>query len=482
MDTLPFTTGFTKTNGTGTDNSTATDQATLRPPEPSWRVRDDSDPLSATTVALNRHHLAIARAVTPDRSEVVADVVSRLAVRMGIRESRALAYVLVGFLLEDYPRVAQYVDQGHLSFEHVRALADCLECVPEEHRSGVEEDILLKLQPRRPNQATPTVARLRQIARQVINQHHPPARPKEDEPLPPGPPPDVQEPELNWNPSAADVTDFYLRLNKADSAELTQIIQYVATHEDCPRGEALMRLVRGQSTAEITLNIYRPVGGGSEWEEGSIYAAGQWLPAMAGAQWMQRVTHIAAPGYEKCDGYQPTPSIRASVIGRDEHCRFPGCDVPAERCDLDHVHRWDHEAPHGGASETSTANLHCLCRKHHRMKTTGQWDVSLHPDGTETWTSHGDGHTVTTEPGGVLGRETFQHFAVRRTRNLENYNILRKQREDWVGLVADAARDAAEEGKGLGRIFGYRDIEKISIERARYLASRPDKQQEAIPF
>lgn len=170
------------------------------------------------------------------------------------------------------------------------------------------------------------------------------------------------------------------------------------------------------------------------------------------------------------------------MIGRDEHCRFPGCDVPAERCDLDHVHRWDHEAPHGGASETSTANLHCLCRKHHRMKTTGQWDVSLHPDGTETWTSHGDGHTVTTEPGGVLGRETFQHFAVRRTRNLENYNILRKQREDWVGLVADAARDAAEEGKGLGRIFGYRDIEKISIERARYLASRPDKQQEAIPF
>lgn len=88
MDTLLFTTGFTKTNGTVTDNSTATDQATLRPPEPSWRVRDDSDPLSATTVALNRHHLAIARAVTPDRSEVVADVVSRLAVRMGIRVSR----------------------------------------------------------------------------------------------------------------------------------------------------------------------------------------------------------------------------------------------------------------------------------------------------------------------------------------------------------------------------------------------------------
>lgn len=472
---------------------TGGERVLLRPPEPSWRVLDEDDPLSASTVALDKHHLRIARACTPERTEVVSDVVSRVAVRMGLRESRALPYILVGLFLEEWHGLAHYVGQGHLSFEHVRAIADCVECVPEEHRPSVEEDMLARLQPKRPCQATLTVTRLRQIAREVIDKHHPPARPKEDQPLPPGPPPEVQEPELNWNSSKPEFTDFFLRLNKIDSTELVQAIQYVATHDGCTRGEALMRLVRGQTTAEVTLNIYRPVNAGAsagatsaqQWEEGSIHAADQWLSAMVGAQWMERVTHIAAPGYDKGEGYHPTPSIRASVMGRDGHCRFPGCEVPAERCDLDHVHRWDHEAPQGGCSETSTANLHCLCRKHHRMKTAGQWDVTLHPDGTETWTSHGDGHTVTTEPGGVLGRETFEHFAVRRTKNLANYNTERARREDWVQLVANLAREEANKGKHLGYIWGFRDVEKIATERARLLVTYPNnglQQEEAIPF
>lgn len=77
---------------------------------------------------------------------------------------------------------------------------------------------------------------------------------------------------------------------------------------------------------------------------------------------------------------------------------------------------------------TATANLHCLCSKHHNVKTTGARDVTLHPDGTETWTSLGDGHTVMTAPNGPLGRETFRHRAVRRTTALAEYNRRKMQR------------------------------------------------------
>ena len=127
------------------------------------------------------------------------------------------------------------------------------------------------------------------------------------------------------------------------------------------------------------------------------------------------------------NGYAPTPLVRACVEGRDGTCRFPGCSVPAHKCQLDHVHRYNHEHPQKGGP-TTTANLHCLCSKHHNVKTTGAWDVTLHPDGSEIWTSLGDGHTVMTAPNGPLGRETFRHRAVRRTTALAEYNRRKMQR------------------------------------------------------
>lgn len=124
-------------------------------------------------------------------------------------------------------------------------------------------------------------------------------------------------------------------------------------------------------------------------------------------------------------------------MGRDGNCRFPGCDVPAERCDLDHVQRWG-----SPGSETSTDNPHCLCRTHHRQKTAGQWDVTLHRDGSESCTSHGDGHTVTTQPGGVLKRQTFDYRAVQRTKVLSEYNANRITQEKWQEDIFKAARMA----------------------------------------
>jgi len=93
--------------------------------------------------------------------------------------------------------------------------------------------------------------------------------------------------------------------------------------------------------------------------------------------------------------YVPPPAMADFVRCRDLTCRFPGCDKPAQVCDLDHTVAY----PLG---PTHPSNLKCLCRFHHLLKTfwngaTGWRDRQL-PDGTVVWTAP-TGHTYVTHPG-----------------------------------------------------------------------------------
>ncbi|MGK2879907.1 MAG: hypothetical protein ACSLE6_03625, partial [Mycobacterium sp.] len=89
--------------------------------------------------------------------------------------------------------------------------------------------------------------------------------------------------------------------------------------------------------------------------------------------------------------YRPSQALTDWVRMRDVTCRFPQCDVPADRCDLDHSTPW----PDGS---THPSSLNCKCRRHHLLKTFGGWKDQQLPDGTLIWTSPA-GKTYTTKPG-----------------------------------------------------------------------------------
>src|SRR5262249_4468511 len=77
-------------------------------------------------------------------------------------------------------------------------------------------------------------------------------------------------------------------------------------------------------------------------------------------------------------GYRPTAAQAAFVKFRDLTCRFPGCDVPVERCDIDHTKPF----PHG---PTHPSNNKLYCRTHHLLKTfyaSFGWTDRQLPDGT----------------------------------------------------------------------------------------------------
>jgi hypothetical protein len=98
-------------------------------------------------------------------------------------------------------------------------------------------------------------------------------------------------------------------------------------------------------------------------------------------------------------GYRPSTKLARFVRNRDQTCTFPGCNRPAERCDL------DHSTPYGPGGLTHPGNIKALCRKHHLLKTfwtgpTGWTDHQL-SDGTIVWISP-TGHRYTRPPGAKL--------------------------------------------------------------------------------
>jgi hypothetical protein len=77
-------------------------------------------------------------------------------------------------------------------------------------------------------------------------------------------------------------------------------------------------------------------------------------------------------------GRYASARLAQAIRVRAATCRFPSCNVPADRCDLDHHQPW----PDG---RTSAHNLDPLCRRHHRGKTFA-WLASVRDDDTVDWT------------------------------------------------------------------------------------------------
>ena len=99
------------------------------------------------------------------------------------------------------------------------------------------------------------------------------------------------------------------------------------------------------------------------------------------------------------DRHDPPDVMREAVILRDGHCVFPGCTVDARSCDLDHIDPYVPPDDGGPPGQTSLANLACLCRRHHRLKTFTAWTYQRAPDDSYVWVSpHGTTFTVSPDP------------------------------------------------------------------------------------
>ena len=86
------------------------------------------------------------------------------------------------------------------------------------------------------------------------------------------------------------------------------------------------------------------------------------------------------------DTYTPTEGMRRFLRARDQHCRFPGCRMPAHRSEIDHNH------DHATGGRTRLDNLAHFCRAHHTLKHPDvpdphRWTARQEKDGSVTWHS-----------------------------------------------------------------------------------------------
>ena len=173
------------------------------------------------------------------------------------------------------------------------------------------------------------------------------------------------------------------------------------------RADALATLaaggVRGTASTPVVITVVAEAGtvSGESEKPGYLPGYGPVPPAMLRQMAQGATLRPLTPGplLGAEPRYRPSAALATFVRCRDLHCRFPGCDKPAEVCDLDHTVAYDDGGP------THPSNLALLCRAHHLMKTfyggENGWRERQFADGAIEWTSP-TGQTYLTRPTGAL--------------------------------------------------------------------------------
>ena len=172
--------------------------------------------------------------------------------------------------------------------------------------------------------------------------------------------------------------------------------------QPAPKSSVVVTVVADQSAVDTATAAAQPASTTdaptttTTSDVGTAIVSGRVVPTPMLAELLRNgatLRHLCPPRAEPETGYRPSAAVVRFIRCRDLTCRFPGCTMAAEFCDIDHVVPYPIGATH-------PSNLLCLCRKHHHLKTfwTGDWSLTLQPDGVAVWTAP-TGRTYTTHPG-----------------------------------------------------------------------------------
>lgn len=299
----------------------------------------------------------------------------------------------------------------HLDFSRLIAIAQSLYGVEPDLFDVIDQALARHLHPKRPNQKVPGAQAIRRFLHKLLESLHEAIEEPEHK----------LEPRVSFFETSRGKTVIEAVVDNGTAHVLKERLAQLAREHECTDAEALFFLAAGQAPM---VHLYSAKGSNViETIDGSSFDASTSEAITAVATWRDidsyKDTTLAQ--------YKFTGDLRRWIQARDGTCRFPGCNVAAWRCDIDHIQEYDLNGP------TKADNAQCLCRKHHNLKTSQAVDCLAGEDGEVTWLLDND-LRVTTMPEGIIsGQRMFgQSFIQRAAKRIK------KRRQRTREYVVDA--------------------------------------------
>ena len=436
------------------------------PPRKRW-VTERDEPAANIARARNIAELELSIAVAPDGNADVDSHVAAIGTRIGAGKRRSVGYCDVGIMLRRMPKICDFARCGALPHERLRTIAGAIVAVSDDSIGEVEQKFLDYLTPNKDFQALPGPFVFARELRRIVEKIEPISTPPdEDEPKPA-----TGESYSVDNEYPSEYGELYAILRKDRLAEFDATVRAIRdakinAGQDCSLADAMMAMARGDfAGAKVSMNIY--VDGDADENTLQVWLDGAgWLSNHVSKEWLARAHEVRLSSDSQTGGYVPTDGQKARVRGHDGGCRFPGCDVPAHKCQIDHVINYDP----GGADDqgvTATWNLQCLCQHHHNLKTSKHWRAVMHDDGSVTWVDHTGKAFATTVPHGPIAHIKRQTFDQRATRVA---STIHRDNEEKLRAAAEAAESLRQAEIDAALRKHARETRKYEEDLAEFIA------------
>ena len=328
------------------------------------------DPLAANARRI-RFALHLLRQYEADEEHYDA-FCSHMAKRYSCTDGYILKHLDLARTLRRFPLVAAFLNSRPVFNDaHLWAFTYAVEAIEDEFIAEFEVRFLDRILPRVDHQALKGPYWLSSRIAEILRMIDPPAAETDE--------PDPQREEREWvdinhNPLSNTVT-ITANLDAHRGTLVAEAITKAAT-QGRSRADGLLGLILNTIDLDVVMHVY-----GDWFNKGAWTPTTGWLGDLATEEILNWITHLQLLSDSEKPGYQPTEAQRHEVIARYGCCNHPGCAVPANRCEIDHIAEWQE------GDMTTTWNLQPLCKRHHNMKTLGEYTVTVDPQGTTTWRS-----------------------------------------------------------------------------------------------
>ena len=274
-----------------------------------------------------------------------------------------------------FPETLAAVENGQIPMQYARTMSRETVGLTAEQRAEVERAVLAKAARRKPYQHTAAVRRaVKKIA----------PRPKPEDPCSP-----EQERDVRFREAGPWTAGLWAQ-GPVEKVGVLAALLAAATAVKAPgekrtignrKFDALFDRLTAKATVFVDLVGYVNLDGTITLPSlpgiGDL-DADQLAKLTAGGSLRFHNPEVKPPA---TDAYEWTAEQRRYLTARDRNCRFPGCRVAAERCELDHIRPFDQGGP------TDVDNGICACKRHHRVKHHPGWKIQRFDDNRVEWTS-----------------------------------------------------------------------------------------------